>query len=347
VEALILEPDSRARFDEGRAFGLLNAALRVSFTPPKISPSRIPLLAKRPECFCAFKVHIGRTVVELSDRGPRVLLLDRDHAAIDTVLAERVMNMIPDGITKELTVAIEDRRATVAVDGDTLLESDVGTFDFSRIHLATFGHAFTVEALSLHPIVKEPLMVDTPNRSILLGAVWHPSHFNSGPGLHNHHFIAWEKGRAAMQTLITVSAPDSLVHDALVSLGFTPGDNLTRSVWSKRHVDGAPEPAMRAEGDALEVSIVYGGRAFDARDVLTDLEGNGYDFRFAGNRRLIPAWRSGCVVCLQSCPASTIANRTYTIRDLVRHTTSFTPATTLPFREGEPITVRIAPAQQH
>lgn len=45
--------------------------------------------------------------------------------------------------------------------------------------------------------------------------------------------------------------------------------------------------------------------------------------RFGGNRRNIPEWESGCIVCLYSCPGSKVGNARYTVRDYEDGVTRF------------------------
>jgi hypothetical protein len=45
--------------------------------------------------------------------------------------------------------------------------------------------------------------------------------------------------------------------------------------------------------------------------------------RFGGHRANIPRWKSGCVVCLYSCPGSKVGNARYTVRDWEKGTTRF------------------------
>ena len=57
--------------------------------------------------------------------------------------------------------------------------------------------------------------------------------------------------------------------------------------------------------------------------ILEDPGGRGFDMRFGGHRANIPKWKSGCVVCLYSCPGSKIGNARYTVRDYEKETTRF------------------------
>jgi len=47
------------------------------------------------------------------------------------------------------------------------------------------------------------------------------------------------------------------------------------------------------------------------------------DMRFGGNRANIPKWKSGCVVCLYSCPGSKVGNARYIVRDYANDVTRF------------------------
>lgn len=46
--------------------------------------------------------------------------------------------------------------------------------------------------------------------------------------------------------------------------------------------------------------------------------------KFGGHQANIPEWKSGCVVCLYSCPGSKVGNARYTVRDFVDEATRFT-----------------------
>src|SRR5690606_27267522 len=61
-------------------------------------------------------------------------------------------------------------------------------------------------------------------------------------------------------------------------------------------------------------------------DLVQDVDARGFAWRLAGNRALVPRWRSGCVVCLQSCPGAKVANARATMRDLARGESRFRPS---------------------
>ena len=132
-----------------------------------------------------------------------------------------------------------------------------------------------------------------------------------------HHLVAWARGGAGKKALLRTPVPDEQVLDALLRLGAQAGDNLSAAAWEARADLTNPAPDARAEGTALRVLVrLPDGTERPAADLLEDVDQRGFEWRLAGNRALIPRWRSGCVACLQSCPGAKVANRNATMRDL-------------------------------
>jgi hypothetical protein len=184
-------------------------------------------------------------------------------------------------------------------------------------------------------------LVTMNEKYIEFPVMYHPSRFNRAMGLKNHHFIFWEKGSAAGKALFTTPVLDSAVHDALVRLGAIPGNNLTNDTWARRGDEHSPFPDMRVEGSQVAIEFILDSGSLQVEDVLVDKNGKKFDFRFGGNRALIPVWKSGCVACLQSCPGSKIGNHTYSIRDLVNGNSVFSVRRIRALTDGKMLKVRI------
>lgn len=168
--------------------------------------------------------------------------------------------------------------------------------------------------------------VDEAGKRVILPARLCLEGFAAGdpPG---HHLVAWARGGAGPKALLRTPVPDVQVLDALERLGARPGDNLTAEAWEARADPHDPAPDARAEGSALRVLVrLPDGSERPAADLLEDVDRHGYEWRLAGNRALIPRWRSGCVVCLQSCPGAKVANRAATMRDLHAGRSRFRPS---------------------
>ena len=186
------------------------------------------------------------------------------------------------------------------------------------------------------------LSINPEDSCIQIAARYYPKRFNHALGLKNHHFLVWEKGSAARKALFTTPVPDSAVNDALVSIGAIPGNNLTRRTWEKRNDATARDPDMLVEGSQLDISMIINGSQYHAGDFLADANGASFDFRFGGNRALIPAWKSGCIACLQSCPGGKIGNHSYSIRDLVNKESLFSLKWIEGIKNGDTLTIRIS-----
>jgi hypothetical protein len=141
-------------------------------------------------------------------------------------------------------------------------------------------------------------------------------------GVKGHHAVVWEGGRAARWALFRSRMSDLDVRAGLERLGARPGENLSVETWTRREDRSNPEPDRRVEGTPVDVFISWrgSGGAFALRDLILERGQRvpQLDFRYGGNARHRTAFRSGCIVCLYSCPGGAIGNRTRTIRDYVR-----------------------------
>ena len=76
-------------------------------------------------------------------------------------------------------------------------------------------------------------------------------------------------------------------------------------------IDLLPEDLPGGVDDALLIAGV--GKSLS--EIVEDRAGVGFEMRFGGHRQNIPAWHSGCVACLYSCPGSKLGNARSTVRD--------------------------------
>ena len=97
------------------------------------------------------------------------------------------------------------------------------------------------------------------------------------------------------------------------------------ATWEKRKDPASPAPDRIIEGPPVEILVKVPGRGepLTLAQILEDPGGRGFDMRFGGHRSNIPKWKSGCVICLYSCPGSKAGNARYTVRDYVNGTTRF------------------------
>lgn len=164
--------------------------------------------------------------------------------------------------------------------------------------------------------------------------------FESG-GMPGYHAIVWSEGNAAHAALLRAEVSDRQILAAFRSLGAKPGDNLSMETWEERDNPKSPAPDTAVAGPAVEVLLRLPGhrQLVPLSSVLEDSAGRGLVMRFGGNEANIPKWKSGCIVCLYSCPGSKVGNAAYTVRDYARGTTRFRvkPGTLPP--DGTPVRV--------
>ncbi len=191
------------------------------------------------------------------------------------------------------------------------------------------------------------ITIDTAARSVTFSGTIHPGRFNgANSSLNDHHFIVWRKGGAAGNALILSDANDLDVQRALQSLGAVAGENLTLDTWEKRADLSHRDPDLAVKGSGIDVRVAWGGHApVGASDILVDKGGKGFRFRLGGHERHIATWRSGCVVCLESCPGGRISNAAYTMRDLYNGRAKFTVRKELLPADGTPVTITMTLAR--
>ncbi len=166
------------------------------------------------------------------------------------------------------------------------------------------------------------ITADAASGEVRVQATFQPDRFAGALGgllafAPRYHFLVWSEGRASHEALFVTRASDAELVAALKKIGAQAGENLALEAWEKRRDPGHPAPQTRIEGTALAISILWQGaaREIGIRDLLADDAGRDFDFRFGGNLDHQKQWRSGCHVCLYSCPGSKVGNAAYTVRD--------------------------------
>ncbi len=180
-----------------------------------------------------------------------------------------------------------------------------------------------------------------PPREVEFSAVIHASAFEGGMMMPGYHAIVWRGGKAAHAALFAADVTDIQVLDAIEKLGARPGNNVPMEAWERRHDAKSAAPDTVIAGPPVEVFVVFPGRRepVPLSAILIDSAGRGIDLRFGGHRGNIPIWKSGCIVCLYSCPGSKVGNARATERDYAREVTRFRvrPGTLPP--DGTPVRV--------
>lgn len=142
---------------------------------------------------------------------------------------------------------------------------------------------------------EHPLLIDKDAKTVTLYAQAQAANY----GTSTHHGIAFAEGSRAGKALFRVWVDPPAFHDALAALGANAGNNL-------KYED---EKGKRVTGARFRVSLVHDGKTVDFSDVLrVDPPGEAFDVRFGGNRAAAEEWKTGCILCLDSCPVAITSN---------------------------------------
>lgn len=193
----------------------------------------------------------------------------------------------------------------------------------------------------------EKPVIDRARNEVRITARVQPGAMDRPFGVKGHHAIVWKEGRSKTWALFVSETSDRDVRHALESLGAKPGENLTPATWNERENPKSPEPDKRVNGTPVEVFVEWkgsGGRVPLAR--LIGEKGHEpprMDFRYGGNQSWQKDFKSGCIVCLYSCPGGAIGNHAHPIRDYVRDGVVYTAKREALPRAGTRVTIILKP----
>ncbi|HXG58221.1 MAG TPA: YdjY domain-containing protein [Thermoanaerobaculia bacterium] len=194
------------------------------------------------------------------------------------------------------------------------------------------------------------LIVDIARREVRFAATVQPSAMERRFGVRGHHAIVWKGGGAKRMALFVAEASDRDVRRALDSLGAKRGENLVPDTWNARDDPKNPAPDLRVEGTAIDVYVEWrGSRGRVPLSSLIREKGAPaplFDFRYGGNEAWQKEFRSGCIVCLYSCPGGAIGNRARTIRDSVRNGVVYSAIESRLPPEGTRVTIILKPRME-
>lgn len=203
----------------------------------------------------------------------------------------------------------------------------------------------TPPAVAPDAVPVEPVTVDPAARSISFPATLQLRAFAaSSPPDERYHALVHDEGGAASKALLVTSVPDTRVARLLREFGADDAGGVPMAAWTLRWMPLIPQPGHHhTRGTQVEVWIHWAGasRPYALGELLGDTGGQGVTMRFAGNEEHDDTWRSGCILCLFSCPGGVVSNAAYSIRDHHFGETRFDPGDELP-PDGTAVTVTLS-----
>jgi hypothetical protein len=202
------------------------------------------------------------------------------------------------------------------------------------LSIALLWHALSHGQTGERPTSAAPLLVVPETKELHVFGTIYPARFNAAQGDDAHyHLLVWQGGQST-NALIETPADDLAFHDALVTLGAHPGDNLDMAVWNERNHAHHPMSSAKVTGSPLDVRITWNikplgvpvSQIFRQSQVPTPQPL--VEWRFGGNRdrwfNLVPlAPRPGCLACLYSCPSGKVSNAALSIHEYVEAPSRF------------------------
>lgn len=182
-------------------------------------------------------------------------------------------------------------------------------------------------------------------RELRIPAVARPAGFQRlvMPG---YHFLCWQGGRVAPLALLTTPVSDLAIQRGLETLGADPGNNLEQATWDERHDPSSEAAGRHVAGTPIRVEVLIDRLRYHMDELVTVPGSDGRsDVRLGGHLQFRPAWRSGCVLCLVSCPGGRLSNGRWTLHDYAvgRATHTLTTLGRELLTEGREVTVILTP----
>lgn len=207
----------------------------------------------------------------------------------------------------------------------------------------------SIAAAALFLLCASPVkpVVDRARNEVRITARVQPGAMSRPFGVQGHHAIVWKEGRARTWALFVADASDREVRRALESLGAKAGENLTPASWNERENPNSREPDKRVTGTPVDVLVEWRGSGGPVPLAqLIGEKGHAHprmDFRYGGNEEWQKEFRSGCIVCLYSCPGGAIGNHAHPIRDYVRDGVVYSANKKALPRAGTRVTIILKP----
>lgn len=118
------------------------------------------------------------------------------------------------------------------------------------------------------------------------------------------HAAVFADGSNGEKAVFRAFANPEDFYNAIMEIGAKAGENMTLE----------NKETTKVEGDAFDVSVNWTGadKAVSIDEAITDSNGTPIDIRFGGNLANALDKKTGCLICLDSCPVGITSNAVYT-----------------------------------
>ena len=153
----------------------------------------------------------------------------------------------------------------------------------------------------------EPVIIDADKKEVIIEAIVNGKYFNSPS---RHHGIVFEGGKYGDRAVLIGLSDEREVYQALIDIGAVAGNNLKLEEYTK--------VSKNVDGQKLDVFVTWDGlgKEIPFAEIIKSDDVRDMDIRFGGNFEAAKENRTGCILCLDSCPIAITSDAAYATAEL-------------------------------
>ena len=151
-----------------------------------------------------------------------------------------------------------------------------------------------------------PVVIDNDNKEVIIEATVNGKYFNTPS---RHHGIVFKGGKYGDRAVLVGLADEREFYQALKDIGCVEGTNLTMEDMKL---------SKAVKGEPLDVFVTWEGlsKEIPFSDIIRSSEERIMIVRFGGNFEAAKANRTGCILCLDSCPIAITSDAAFATAEL-------------------------------
>lgn len=151
-----------------------------------------------------------------------------------------------------------------------------------------------------------PVVIDNDNKEVIIEATVNGKYFNRPS---RHHGIVFKGGKYGDRAVLVGLADEREFYQALKDIGCVEGTNLTMEDMKL---------SKAVKGEPLDVFVTWEGlsKEIPFSEVIKSSEERPIDVRFGGNFEAAKSNRTGCILCLDSCPIAITSDAAFATAEL-------------------------------
>lgn len=153
----------------------------------------------------------------------------------------------------------------------------------------------------------EPVIIDADKKEIIIEAIVNGKYFTNPS---RHHGIVFEGGKYGDRAVLIGLSDEREVYQALIDIGAVAGNNLKLEEYTK--------VSKNVDGQQLDVFVTWDGlgKEIPFAEIIKSDDVRDMDIRFGGNFEAAKENRTGCILCLDSCPIAITSDAAYATAEL-------------------------------